>query len=98
MPVEPQFLTLQQLGTFTGTVLAVVFIIQFIKTDLDRLTKFPTRYAVLVLSWILLFATSLVTGTPLTAQVIYLNLLNGFPVALAAMGSHAVAQRNLKWR
>lgn len=93
--MTPQdWLELKDLGTYGGIVLAVTVIVQFIKRDLDRIRKVPTRYIVLLISWGLLLTHRAITGE-MTAGGIFLDFVNGFLVALAAMGTHQVAKSNM---
>jgi hypothetical protein len=88
------WLTLQDLGTQSGIILAVTVIVQFIKRDLDRLQRVPTRYVVLVIAWLLLGAYRGITGA-YSAGGLLTDFLNGFLVAAAAMGTYEVAKTNL---
>lgn len=87
-----QFLSLQFLGTFTGVVLATNIVVQVIK-DLPGLQKVPTRWVVLVVAEIILFALSAVQKT-LDPRTALLDFLNGFVVAASAMSTWQVAKDN----
>lgn len=95
---QGDFLTMATLGTFGGVVFAVTIISQFLKGGMDRVLKMPTRLLVLVISWAVLLGRSAVMNGGLTFDTAFLDVLNGFLVALAAMGAHAVAKDNLKWK
>lgn len=89
-----ELLTLKDLGTFSGLVIAVTLIVQFVKRDLDRLVKLRTRYVVLLLAWSLLLLLRYINGQSFAAGPLLLDFINGFLVALAAMGTHQVAKDN----
>lgn len=93
--MTPQdWISLMDMGTCGGIVLAVTVIVQFIKRDLDRIRKVPTRYVVLLISWGLLLTHRAVTGE-ITAGGLMLDFIHGFQVALTAIGTHQVARASL---
>lgn len=96
--MEGEFLSMATLGTFGGVVFAVTVVSQFLKGTLDRVLKMPTRLMVLVLSWLVLLGRTFVMNGAFAVDTVFLDLLNGFLVALAAMGAHSVAKDNLKWK
>ena len=96
--MEGQFISLQNLGTFSGAVFAVTLVCQFLKGYADKVMKLPTRFMSLLVSWIVLLGHQYVTTGHLAFTDVFLNLLNGFLVALAAMGAHSVAKDNLQWK
>jgi hypothetical protein len=87
-----QFLSLQFLGTFTGIVLATNVIVQVAK-DLPGLKNLPTRWLVLIVAEVILFALSIVEKT-FNPQTALLDFLNGFVVAASAMSTWQVAKDN----
>lgn len=96
--VQNDWITLSTLGTFSGAVFVVTLISQFLKETIDRIAKFPTRIIVLVLSWLVLLGRQYVMTGGLTVEGAFLDLLNGFLVALSAMGAHAFAKDNFQWK
>ena len=83
-----QFLTLETLKTFPGLVAVTWALVQFSKSFLDqRLFKIKTKWYVFVVAEVLLFCTAWLDNS-LNPQTVFLNLLNGFMVALAAMKGH----------
>lgn len=85
------------LGTFSGAVTVVTVLAQFLKSPLDRLVKLPTRFVVLALAWALLLAHRGFVGT-WTWPGLFLDFLNGFLVALTAIGTHSLAREHLNWK
>lgn len=96
--MQNEWITLSSLGTFGGTVFAVTLMSQFLKGYVDHMTKVPTRFLVLVLAWVVLVGRRTVMTGDLTGAGLFLDFLNGFLVALAAMGTHAMAKDHLKWQ
>lgn len=90
-------MTMQGLGTFGGAVFMVAMITQFLKSPLDRFVRFPTRLLALLIAWAVLLGRRWVMG-PFTPEGVFLDLLNGFLVALSAMGAHSIARDNLQWK
>lgn len=93
-----EWITMSTLGTFGSVVFIVTVMTQFLKGIVDRFRKVPTRLLALLLAWAVLMGKHAVMDGGLTAQRVYLDLLNGFIVALAAMGSHQVAKDHLNWK
>lgn len=96
--MEGEWITLSTLGTFGGVVFAVTVISQFLKGMVDRAVKMPTRILVLLISWLVLLGHRYVTTGPLQFDGIFLDLLNGFLVSLAAMGAHSLAREKFGWK
>lgn len=88
---------MSSLGTFSGVVFAVTLITQFLKEPVDRLKRMPTRMLVLLVAWAVLFGRRAAVGG-ITLDGAYLDVVNGFLVALASMGAHSVAKDNLRWK
>lgn len=79
-------LTLDLLRTFPGMVAVTWTIVQFFK-NAGMFKRVRTRFFTLVVAELLLFGLSTVEGR-LTVEDAFLNVLNGFVVALAAMKGH----------
>jgi len=96
--MEGDWITLSSLGTFGGTVFVVTLMTQFMKGALDRMVYLPTRLVALLLSWAVLMGHRFVTTGDLAFAGLFLDFLNGFLVALTAMGAHQVAKTHLNWK
>jgi hypothetical protein len=95
---QGDWITMASLGTFGGAVFAVTLICQFLKEPVDRILKLPTRLLALVAAWVVLLGRRFVMDGAMPPDGLFLDFLNGFLVALAAMGAHSVARDNLRWK
>jgi len=95
--LNPDWITMSSLGTFSGVVFAVTLITQFVKAPMDQIKRMPTRILVLLIAWAVLFGRRTVAGG-FTLDGAYLDAVNGFLVALTSMGVHSVAKDNLQWK
>jgi len=85
-----KFLTMDYIATYTGTVFAVNLLVQFTKELIDKyIAKIHTRWVVFLYAEIIMFATAYFQNT-LTPENTFLTVLNGFLVALTAIGAYAV--------
>jgi len=80
--------TWNSLATISGATAATLLIVQFLKVPLDRVWKIPTRWLVWLVGFLLLLASSAVTGVSMTWENLLLLAINAIIVALAAMGSY----------
>lgn len=96
--LQGDWFTLSSLSTFGGVVFAVTLISQFLKTAVDRFRKVRTRLLVLIVAWAVLLGHRYMTTHSLSFEGAYLDILNGFLVALTSMGAHSMAKDNLKWK
>lgn len=96
--MDGEWITVQTLSNFGGVVFAVTLICQFFKGSVDRMVRMPTRILALLISWAVLLGRRYTMMDALTFDGVYLDLLNGFLVALASMGAHSVAKDNLRWK
>jgi len=87
------FFTWESIGTFSGAVALVVFLVQLLKLPLDRVWKIPTQYVVYVISLaVLLLAQAFVPELGgLSAEAVLLCVLNAAVVALSAMSAYDLA-------
>lgn len=95
--MEKDWISMATLQTFSGVVFVVTVISQFLKGPVDGLMKVPTRWVVLAVSWLVLLGRRYVMGE-MSLDGAFVDLLNGFLVALTAMGAHSVVRDNLKWK
>lgn len=85
------FFTWESLGTFSGAVALVVFVVQLLKLPLDRVWKIPTQYVVYFISLcVLLLAQAFALGG-LSVEAALLCVLNAAVVALSAMSAYDMA-------
>lgn len=96
--MQNDWITLASLGTFGGAVFTVTLISQFLKGLVDHVHKVPTRLLVLLISWAVLLGHRQIVAGGLSFAHVYLDILNGFLVALSAMGAHGIAKDHLKWK
>jgi hypothetical protein len=89
------FFSWEGLGTFSGAVALVVFLVQLLKLPLDKVWKIPTQYVVYILSvLVLLLAQAFVPSLGgFSAQRAMLCVFNGALVALSAMSAYEVTIR-----
>ena len=94
------FLSWELLGTFSGAVAMVVFIVQMLKLPLDKVSRWhiPTSYLVYVIALvILLLAQAFVPGMGgLTWDNGILSALNAVLITLTAMGLYDKAIRKIE--
>lgn len=77
--------TFENLGNLAGASLLTYLIVQYTKTSLDMIIKFPTDlYAVLVGSTVLIAAQLASGGNPCDWRLYALGAANGFLVAATA--------------
>ncbi|NLY44117.1 MAG: hypothetical protein GX066_09185 [Clostridiaceae bacterium] len=84
-----EFLTWEFLGTFAGATAATTLIVQFLKLQVDKVWKIPTRYIVYIIAALILFAVQAFTGS-FTPENIVITLFNAVVVTMAAMGTYDV--------
>ena len=81
-----EYFTWAQLATYTGAILAVTLITQFIK-GIGFIDRIPTRITAYIVAVIIMIAALGFTGE-LTAANVGLTIINAVIVALAANGTH----------
>lgn len=96
--MDGEWITLSTLSGFGGVVFTVTLVSQFLKGIVDKAVKVPTRLLVLVISWTILLGYRYVQSGALTGEGLFLDVLNGFLVSLAAMGAHTLAREKLGWK
>jgi len=84
-----EFLTWEFLGTFAGATEVTTLIVQFLKLQVDKVWKIPTRYIVYIIAALILFAVQAFTGK-FTPENIVITLFNAVVVTMAAMGTYDV--------
>lgn len=93
LPDAASFFSWEMIGTFSGAVALVVFIVQLLKLPIDRVWHIPTQIVVYIVSLIvLLLAQAFVPALGgLTWQSGTLCIFNAILVALTAMSAYSVA-------
>lgn len=81
-----EFFTWSLLGTYSGAILAVTLITQFVK-GIGFIDRVPTRFVSWVVAVIVLIMAQLFTAQ-LTVSSAVLTLLNAVVVSLAANGTY----------
>jgi hypothetical protein len=90
-----EYLTWEFLGTFAGATATTTLLVQFLKLQVDKVWKIPTRYIVYVIAALILFAVQVFAGA-LTLEDVALTLINAVVVAMAAMGAYEVTLKKLE--
>lgn len=87
------FFTWESIGTFTGSVALVVFLVQLLKLPIDRIWKIPTQYVAYGISLtVLLLSRVFAPGQgALDVQSVLLCVLNAAVVSLSAMSAYDMA-------
>ena len=81
-----EYFTWELIATYTGAILAVAVITQFIK-GLGFIKKIPTRVTAYVVAVVIMIAALFFTGT-FTWSAFAITFVNAIVVALAANGTH----------
>lgn len=87
------FLTWDNLKTFTGCVAIVGLTVQFTKSMLDKYIKIPTQLYTYLVSLLILVATDIFVG-PWTAENFALDILDAILVSLSANGAYHLFSDN----
>jgi len=91
-----EFITMNYLATYAGTVFTVNLLVQFTKELIDKyIAKIHTRWVVFLYAEIVMFGVAYFQKT-LNAENVFLLVLNGVLVAMTAMGSYALAAERKK--
>lgn len=89
-----EFITLDYLASFAGTVFAVNLLVQFTKELIDKyIAKIHTRWVVFLYAELIMFGTAYFQNT-ITQESAFLIFLNGFLVALTAIGAYSTVIEN----
>jgi|GEM_PF-893710 len=88
------FMKLDQLATFTGSVLVVFMIVQVLK-DLKPLKQLPTKYLSIIIGILNVIMVAVMQGKFDVTQL-YLMIINGTLVGLVATGTYDFSPKNKK--
>lgn len=80
------FLTLEYLSTYVGTVVVTMLIVQFSK-ELPGVKKIPTKYFTFLVAFFNIVICSVLTGHFILSNL-YLMLINAMLVCLTATGGY----------
>ena len=87
------FLTIDYLCTFMGTVAVTMLIVQFLK-ELPGIKKIPTKYFTFVVAFMNILICSALTGN-FALSNLYLMLINAVLVCFAATGGYDFAAKSV---
>ena len=91
-----EFITMNYLATYAGTVFTVNLMVQFTKELIDKyIAKIHTRWVVFLYAEIVMFGVAYFQKA-LDAENVFLLVLNGVLVAMTAMGSYALTAERRK--
>jgi len=80
----------EALVTMGGATVITLVVVQYLKAPVDKFLKIPTRLLVYVIAAGVMVAANVFTARVAGGGDVLLILLNGVPVAFAAMGAHEV--------
>ena len=87
------FLTIDYISTFMGTVAVTMLVVQFLK-DLPGIKKIPTRYFTFVIAFLNILICSALTGN-FAVSNLYLMLINAILVTFTSTGGYDFAIKNV---
>jgi hypothetical protein len=88
------FLTIDYISTFMGTVAVTMLVVQFLK-DLPGIKKIPTKYFTFVVAFMNILICSALTDN-FALSNLYLMLINAMLVTFTATGGYDFAVKNVK--
>ena len=88
------FLTIDYISTFMGTVAVTMLIVQFLK-ELPGIKKIPTKYFTFVVAFMNILICSALTGN-FALSNLYLMLINAMLVTFTATGGYDFAVKSVK--
>lgn len=90
------FLTIDYISTFMGTVVVTMLIVQFLK-ELPGIKKMPTRYFTFLVAFFNIVMCSVLTNT-FTLVGLYLMFINAMLVTFTATGGYDFAVKSITVR
>ena len=88
------FLTIDYISTFMGTVAVTMLVVQFLK-DLPGIKKIPTKYFTFIVAFLNILICSFITGN-FAVSNLYLMLINAVLVCFTATGGYDFAVKSVK--
>lgn len=87
------FLTIDYISTFMGTVVVTMLIVQFLK-ELPGIKKMPTRYFTFIVAFFNILMCSVLIGN-FTLSNLYLMFINAMLVCFTATGGYDFAVKDV---
>ena len=87
------FLTIDYLCTYMGTVVVTMLIVQFLK-ELPGIKKIPTKYFTFIVAFLNILICSFITGN-FAVSNLYLMLINAMLVTFTATGGYDFAIKSV---
>ena len=87
------FLTIDYLCTYMGTVVVTMLIVQFLK-ELPGIKKIPTKYFTFIVAFLNILICSFITGN-FAVSNLYLMLINAVLVCFTATGGYDFAVKSV---
>ena len=87
------FLTIDYISTFMGTVVVTMLIVQFLK-ELPGIKKIPTKYFTFIVAFLNILICSFITGN-FAVSNLYLMLINAMLVTFTATGGYDFAIKSV---
>ena len=88
------FLTIDYISTFMGTVAVTMLIVQFLK-ELPGIKKIPTKYFTFIVAFLNILICSFITDN-FAVSNLYLMLINAVLVCFTATGGYDFAVKSVK--
>ena len=87
------FLTIDYISTFMGTVAVTMLVVQFLK-ELPGIKKIPTKYFTFIVAFLNILICSFITGN-FAVSNLYLMLINAMLVTFTATGGYDFAAKSV---
>lgn len=88
------FLTLDYIATFVGTVVVTMLLVQFLK-DLPLIKKIPTKYFTFIVALVNILICTATFGT-FTLQSVYLVFINAVVITFTCTGGYDFTYKKVK--
>lgn len=92
--VFEDFLTIDYIGTFMGTVVVTMLLVQFFK-ELPGIRKIPTKYFTFIVAFVNILLCSILTNT-FHLSNLYLIFINAMLVTFTSTGGYDFTVKNIK--
>jgi hypothetical protein len=88
------FLTIDYIGTFMGTVVVTMLLVQFFK-ELPGVKRIPTKYFTFIIAFLNIFLCSILTNS-FEINNLYLIFINAMLVTFTSTGGYDFTIKNIK--